>query len=328
MSGMGLGGSGGFALVVLHGLTLAALLSAFGSLFFLGFVAPGTAEREAGRVCAAVSRKSLLFAIVLGLAWLFAESKFIAGATGFGQTVAAVPVVVRVTTFGQVCVAQCLALVAAFFVLERERSRPDRGRDGRRAGVAAVLAGLATALEAWHLHGAAMHAGLSPILISELFHVLAAGAWLGGLLPLALFVRAVPPEMGAVAARRFSAAATVCVVVLAVTALWQGCRLVGSVSALFGTVYGWVALVKLGLFAALLIFAARHRLELTPRLSGAEPMVARVVAKERLARSIFAEMVLGLAIVLVAALIASLAPPADMRMATGRAHAAHSVVPG
>lgn len=319
MSGMGLGGAGGLALVLLHGLALAALLSSFGSLLFFGFLVPPAAERVMiGRPCLTVSRRSLVSAIILGLAWLLAESRFIAGATSLGQTMAALPVVIRATLFGRVSAAQIAVLVAALLVLG----------SGRRARLAAALAGLATALETWHLHGAAMHQGVSAILVSELLHVLAAGAWLGGLLPLALFIREAPPETGAVAARRFSAAATPCVLALAASALWQGDVLVGSVSALFGTLYGWVALTKIGLFAALLVFAARHRLELTPALSGTEPHAAR----QTLVRSIFGEMVLGLAIVLAAAVISSLPPPADMAMSPGMkmggAQAVQTMTPG
>ena len=172
------------------------------------------------------------------------------------------------------------------------------------------MTGLATALEAWHLHGAAMQAGVSPFLLTELFHVLAAGAWLGGLLPLALFVRIAPPEACAVIARRFSEFATPCVMLLAITAFLQGRVLIGSIAALVGTIYGAFALVKLSLFVALIGFAARHRWRLAPALSRAEPWVAREV----LARSIVKEAILGLSIVLVAAMISSLAPPADMAM--------------
>jgi len=295
MPGMGLGGAGGAALVLLHGLALAALLSAFGSLLFLGFVVPA-----ASFACSAVSRWSLALAIILDAAWLLGETRFIAGATSLADTLAALPVVIRATEFGHLVLGQILALAAAFLLFRR----------GTRARLAATLAGLATALEAWHLHGAAMHAGPSPILISELLHVLAAGAWLGGLLPLALFIRAAPPAAGAIAANRFSAMATPCVLVLAASALWQGRILIGSVAALFGTAYGWIALAKLGLFVMLFAFAARHRLELTPALSRAEPLGAQ----RSLVRSIFVEMALGLAIVLAAAVIASLAPPTDMAM--------------
>ena len=295
MPGMGLGGAGGAALVLLHGLALAALLSAFGSLLFLGFVVPA-----ASFACSAVSRWSLALAIILDAAWLLGETRFIAGATSLADTLAALPVVIRATEFGHLVLGQILALAAAFLLFRR----------GTRARLAATLAGLATALEAWHLHGAAMQAGVSPFLLTELFHVLAAGAWLGGLLPLALFVRIAPPEACAVIARRFSEFATPCVMLLAITAFLQGRVLIGSIAALVGTIYGAFALVKLSLFVALIGFAARHRWRLAPALSRAEPWVAREV----LARSIVKEAILGLSIVLVAAMISSLAPPADMAM--------------
>jgi putative copper resistance protein D len=285
-------------------LALAALLSAFGSLFFLGFLAARGAEHpRTERACHAVSSWSLLGAIVLGIVWLFAEVQFIAGTTSLGTTAAALPVIVRATLFGRASAAQILALVLALALFASTR----------KARPATALAAVATGLEAWHLHAAAMQAGVSAMLISELLHVLAAGVWLGGLLPLALFVHDAPPEVGDVAARRFSAAATPCVLALAATALWQGRILVGSVSALFGTLYGWVALGKLGLFVALLGFAARHRMKLTPDLSGADP----VAAQRALARSIIGETILGLAIVLLAAVIAALPPPADMAMMGG-----------
>ena len=307
MSGMGFGGAGGLEVVLLHGLALAGLLSAFGSLFFLAFLMPpalthsGPAEQAAAiRLCSAVSRGSLILAILFELVWLTAESGVIAGASSLSETLASLPVVVRDTLFGHLMAAQILALIAATLAFGR----------GTRASVAFWLAGLATALEAWHLHGAAMQAGVSPFLLTELLHVLAAGAWLGGLLPLALFVRTTSPEVGAVIARRFSGFATPCVLLLAITAFLQGRMLIGSIAALTGTLYGWIALVKLGLFVALIGFAARHRWRLAPALSGAEPLMARRV----LARSIVQEAILGLAIVLVAAMISSLAPPADMAM--------------
>jgi putative copper resistance protein D len=249
-------GLGGAALVLLHGLALAALLSAFGSLLFVGFLVPAK-HAAADRV----ARWSLALAIILEIAWVFGEAKFIAGAASLADTLAALPVVLRATEFGHLTLAQIAALAASLLVF----------RPGARTKITAALACLATALEAWLLHGAAMHPGPSPILISELLHVLAAGAWLGGLLPLALFVRAAPPASGAIAANRFSAKATLCVLVLAATAFWQGRILIGTVAALFCTAYGSVALAKLGLFVMLFAFAARHRPELAPALEAAGP---------------------------------------------------------
>ena len=155
-----------------------------------------------------------------------------------------------------------------------------------------------------------MHSGLSLLLVSEVLHVLAAGAWLGTLLPLALLVRMASPEAGSIASRRFSPFGFACVLVLAVTAFWQGLVLVGSLRGLIATAYGWMVLVKLALFAILIGFALRNHFRLTLPLRGTDPISAR----HALERSIVREASVGLAIVLVAAVLASLPRGMDMTM--------------
>ncbi|HYZ64134.1 MAG TPA: hypothetical protein VE650_16925, partial [Acetobacteraceae bacterium] len=89
-------------------------------------------------------------------------------------------------------------------------------------GWAAVLfASLAVASLAGHTHAFAMQDGPSWLLASDIAHLLAASAWLGGLVPLALLIAAAPPGIAARASARFSGLGTVCVLVLAVTASWQ-----------------------------------------------------------------------------------------------------------
>jgi hypothetical protein len=70
-----------------------------------------------------------------------------------------------------------------------------------------------------------------------------------------------------------------------------------------------MVLVKIALFAVLLAFAWRNRFRLTPALSSnPEP------AKRGLARSILHESGVGLVIVLVASVLATLAPGMHMSM--------------
>jgi copper resistance protein D len=137
------------------------------------------------------------------------------------------------------------------------------------------FAGIAVLLQAGHSHALAMHQGL--LLLSQCLHLLAAGAWLGGLLPLLLFVRKAPRNGSAIAAQRFSILGITCVVALVSTAAFQ---LAGGLSGLLGTAYGWVALFKLILFALLLAFAALNYLRL---VFGAGPLSCS--RREALARS-------------------------------------------
>ncbi len=110
-------------------------------------------------------------------------------------------------------------------------------------------------------------------------------------------------------ARRFSPLGFACVLVLAVTAFVQGWALIGSFGALGGTAYGWMALLKLLLFALLLGLAAVNRQSLTPSLARA--MTAEA-ARRRLLASVAIEVVLGLAAILAAGLLASLEPTMPM----------------
>jgi putative copper resistance protein D len=300
-------GEGGMPLALVRGLAVAAMFSAFGSLLFLTMVAPPVLANLvaphgaiATRRCVRLVGLSLAFAILGDFVWLVLESASMAEVNILPGTIRVVPTVVFGTLFGHIISAQILLLTAALLTLFwtlREALLQ----------AAAGLAGLATVLQAWHLHGAAMHRGLSPLLVSEVLHVLAAGAWLGSLLPLALLVHASTAQDAAVVSRRFSRLGTGCVLVLAATALWQGLALVGGLHGLFGTAYGWMVLVKTALFVVLLAFAWRNRFRLTPALSSNPGP-----AKRDLVRSIMHESGVGLVIVLVASVLASLAPGMDM----------------
>ncbi|MET9547478.1 copper resistance protein CopC [Streptomyces sp. NPDC006627] len=92
----------------------------------------------------------------------------------------------------------------------------------------------------------------------DVLHLLAVAAWLGGLAALlvALFRTA---SVEAAAVRRFSRVAFTSVVVLAATGLYQSWRQVGSWSALTGTSYGQLLLVKIGLVAVLVGVASVSR---------------------------------------------------------------------
>jgi copper transport protein len=88
----------------------------------------------------------------------------------------------------------------------------------------------------------------------DVLHLLAAAAWLGGLAALltALY-RA--PSIERAAVRKFSRVAFGSVLVLAATGLYQSWRQVGSWSALTGTSYGQLLLLKVGLVVVIVAVA-------------------------------------------------------------------------
>ncbi|MCX4533916.1 copper resistance protein CopC [Streptomyces sp. NBC_00841] len=138
-------------------------------------------------------------------------------------------------------------LFGAYAKREDEREKKDL-TFGLAIGGAVIAAGIAGT---WAL---AEHAstGIQPGIAMpvDVLHLLAVAAWLGGLAALLVALYRTP-DIGATAVRRFSRIAFGSVLVLTATGLYQSWRQVGSWSALTGTGYGQLLLVKVGLVAVL-----------------------------------------------------------------------------
>jgi len=259
------------------------VLAAFGALLFPATIAPLPVPpglRTIGWACLAAG-------LVLTLCWAAIDG------TAIGGSISELPLVATDTQFGHVILLRLGLLALAALALAFAWAR-----------MAAVLAGLAAVSVAGQAHALAMYEGPSWLLLSESLHLLAAGAWLGSLVPLLAYVRSATPERAGLASRRFARLGTMCVIAIVGTALFQASVLVGSVAGLVGTAYGLLALTKTALLAVLLGIAARNRFRLTPALAGAAPERTKQV----LVRSIALETSAGLLVVLVAGLLGSLAP--------------------
>ncbi|MET7980431.1 copper resistance protein CopC, partial [Streptomyces mirabilis] len=122
---------------------------------------------------------------------------------------------------------------------------------GLAIGGAVVAAGLAASWAMAEHASTGIQAGLAmPV---DVLHLLAVAVWLGGLstLLVALFRAPAETQIDAVAVRRFSRLAFGSVTVLAATGIYQSWRQVGSWSALTGTWYGQLLLIKISLVAVL-----------------------------------------------------------------------------
>ncbi|MFD9280744.1 copper resistance CopC/CopD family protein [Streptomyces mirabilis] len=122
---------------------------------------------------------------------------------------------------------------------------------GLAIGGTVVAAGLAASWAMAEHASTGIQAGLAmPV---DVLHLLAVAVWLGGLstLLVALFRAPAETQIDAVAVRRFSRLAFGSVTVLAATGIYQSWRQVGSWSALTGTWYGQLLLIKIGLVAVL-----------------------------------------------------------------------------
>lgn len=295
---------GGLLLSLARAASVAGQLSLFGVLAFRTLVAPRVFRHASGTVVAQTRQLLLRLAqisagaAVIGLIlWLVLQTADMADAVSAAQTFATVPFVLTSTAFGHVVMLQLLGLLAVVLTLGR-RDHPIRQWMAFRLGLVEL------GLQAGHSHALSMYSGPSFLLASDLVHLWAAGAWLGGLLPLLFLVRDAPPKVGAMAARWFSPLGKLCVVALAASASFQGWVLIASLPGLVGTAYGWMALVKLALFGVLFAFAVANRYQLAPALLHDDP----AAAKRRLVRSIAVQTGFGLAIVVAAAVLSNLPP--------------------
>ncbi|MCZ7459297.1 copper resistance CopC/CopD family protein [Streptomyces sp. WMMC940] len=153
---------------------------------------------------------------------------------------------------------------------ESARERAEEKQDltfGLAVGGTVVAAGIAATWALSEHASTGVQAGLAmPV---DVLHLLAVAAWLGGLATLLVALHRAP-SVGRAAVLRFSRVAFWSVVVLAATGLYQSWRQVGSWSALTGTSYGRLLLVKIGL-VALLVGIAWFSRRWTARLSERTP---------------------------------------------------------
>ncbi len=163
------------------------------------------------------------------------------------------------TRYGRVALLRLALLVVAFPLLRWLLRRGDARPPAWWIGLASLV-GVGLSLTP-ALAGHASSGRWVPIAIpADTIHVGAMACWLGGLVVVFAVVmpRKDPDEMRAVLVR-FSGLALACVVALVITGAFQGYRQVGSIDALKDTDYGRILIVKLIVFAALIIAAAFSR---------------------------------------------------------------------
>jgi putative copper resistance protein D len=224
--------------------------------------------------------------------------------------------VLNETTFGGVWMARMLLAVIILCVTAvRPFWTAIAGRDLITAFLAAVLlaslagTGRSQIEEGWM---SLVHIG------SDAAHLLAAGAWLGGLVPLGFILlgytmtdRGPSPIVDVDRILlRFSSMGYVAVATLIASGLINSWFLIGSVSNLLETLYGQILLGKLALFAAMLALAAANRFWLVPRMietragaSGEPP-----VWLGRLRYHVLGEQFLGLMILLAVSVLGTMRP--------------------
>ncbi|HZB04009.1 MAG TPA: copper resistance protein CopC [Actinomycetota bacterium] len=279
------------------------------------------------------------WARLVRLAWVIAVISTIALYVLQGALAADLPLVqamspdvlseVATTRFGIVFLIRLglLAAAAAMWPSVRRALEPRRSVGAAAAVVrpapGLVVSGSVLVVALLATPGIAGHAGTTePIALNvaaDVLHMVAAAMWMGGLL--LLFWGAFPATRGlgepervatlAPVVARFSDLAVVAVGALVVSGVFRGWAEVRALTALTGTTYGVVLLLKLAAFLPILVMGAINNRWLKPRIvrgiREGDPAKAHVPLRT-LRRLVGIEVALGALVIAVTALLVNLPP--------------------
>jgi copper resistance protein D len=303
-------------LAIVRAVHFAATATTAGTLIFRAVVAePASRSAQAAALVVGtqnlrVAWVSLAIGVASGAIWLLIQAAAMSGLS-LKEAMAddVLSVVVNETQFGLVCEIRLALAIILAGCLTFDRLAPLRW-----LALASAL-GLTAAI-AWTGHAGSGVGELGVLqLAADLLHLLAAAAWLGGLVSLALLLAAACrhdalgwASVAREATERFSTLGIASVGAILATGIVNSWILVGSLHALIGTEYGRLLMLKIALFAAMLSIAGVNRFWLTPRLaltSGSEPQL-RVL--RRLARNSTIEIALGLAVFAIVGALGTMHP--------------------
>jgi len=303
-------------LVVVRGVHFAATAVMTGTLIFREVVAE--AASCSARPAALIVRTQTLrvawiflaVAAASGMIWLLLVAASMSGLS-FGESMTSdvLSTVVNETQFGRVSEIRLVLAVIIAGGLAYDRFPLARGL------ALAMSLGLTAAL-AWTGHAGSTAGAMGILhLTADTLHLLAAAIWIGGLVSLVLLLsvfRNDQTDAGVSFARdatqRFSTMGVAIVVVVLATGIVNGWILVGSWHALIATFYGQLLILKMALFAAMLLIAAANRFWLMPRLALRLGSVPQLEVVRRLACNSMIEVALALMIFAIVGMLGTLHP--------------------
>jgi copper resistance protein D len=300
-------------LVVIRATHFAATAITAGTLIFRAAVAepalrsePTTAtvlRRQSSRI----AWLGLAIASASGVIWVLVQAAAMSGLPlGEAASSDVLLTVLNETQFGLVSKIRLgLAIILATCLVF------DRRPLAHRLALASAL-GLIAAI-AWTGHAGSTPGQTGSLhLTADVLHLVAAAAWLGGLVPFVLLLGAARrhqalawASLARVAAQRFSTMGLVSVGTLLTTGIINAGILVGSFRAMLATGYGQLLMLKIVVFAVMVGFAAINRLWLTPRLKLSSKDEALKVLRQ-LTRNSVLEIALGFAIFAIVGVLGTL----------------------
>ncbi|MGC1446357.1 MAG: copper homeostasis membrane protein CopD [Xanthobacteraceae bacterium] len=308
-------------MIYVRAIHFAATLIAVGVVFFMVFVAApalrAATDNKAVRALlwprlAFIGWFSLVLAVGSGAAWFILTASAMSGTPPGELSATVLQTVLTQTHFGLAAIVRLIAagiLAATFALMLSALYRP------WISAVAVLAAAAVTGGLAWTGHaigGQGAEGIVHPI--ADVLHLIAAAAWVGALVPLALLLGTAGRHNALAVARaatlRFSTLGVISVGTLLATGIVNTWYLAGSIEALTGTYYGQLLLAKVALFFAMVAIAAVNRQWLTPRLmqSAGETERATFGAMSQLRRNATIEALAGGAIICIVAVLGTKAP--------------------
>ncbi len=303
-------------LVVIRAIHFSATAILVGSLIFRAVVAK-PALRSDQAIAKLFRAQALVVAwiglsitIASGVIWFLLQAVTMSGRPfGEAMTSDVLLTVLNQTQFGlvfEIRIALAIILTACLAY--------DRLAQADWLALAAAL-GLIAAI-AWTGHAGATPGEMGNLhLTVDVLHLMAAAAWIGGLVSLALLLAAARNIRGAAwaplareATERFSTLGIISVATLMVTGAVNAWILVGSFHALVMSGYGRLLMLKIVVFAIMLVFAAANRFWLTPQLAFSSANETQLDALRQLTRNSAIEIALGFTIFAIVGLLGTLHP--------------------
>jgi copper resistance protein D len=303
-----------FWLILTRAVHIGACMLFFGIFVFDRYMAPifatGRSEiAEYWKTCLRVISLVLLPVILAsGIAWFALTAMTMSGQP---LQVDILKIVWAQTQFGTVWKIRLAFLLAVAVLTWFLRSPPAVQEFAAR--VQTVANGCLLGSLAWAGHGqesSGWH------LLADVLHLLAAGIWPAGLLPLFLLLRRTRRiaaredwQSMALVVSRFSAVSLATVLLLVLTGTVNAWFLVGSFSNLVEEPYGRWVLAKIILFGVALAVASVNLLRLKPRLLIEQSQLEKAAATvAQLRTNIQIELALGAGIIAVVAILGILPP--------------------
>lgn len=253
--------------------------------------------------------------VLVSVASMVMMASAMSGESDFAELRPHIEMMVFETDVGIAWVVRIIALVVGGLAVMLNQRAP-----GVSLLVAAIAGGIALASLAWSGHGA-MDEGSRRYwhFAMDILHLLAAGAWLGALVAFArmTMLDTLQSEESisllARAVNRFESVGALIVVVITVTGIVNYLFIVGpKLDAVLLSTYGTLLIIKVVLFAGMLVLAALNRFHLGPLLERSLREGEYRVAANALRRSVLVELSTAVLIVGLVAWLGTLMPDIEI----------------